>query len=196
MNFKDITNEDLYYMCVRGEESAWDYVQRYVLTIAKSPKWQLRESPEDTAQGIVCHLLTKGLEKVNQPKAFRGFIARVAVNFILDKLKGTRVFFESIDAAAADDDRPPLDIEADNPGPEELVLGDGLVLTLKRAIESLSSRCHEVLTAYVDYKNGLYDSYRELAAACGRSIGTLSSQIKRCLDELRQDADIKAWLEK
>jgi hypothetical protein len=42
---------------------------------------------------------------------------------------------------------------------------------------------------------GVYESYKAMATKIGKSIGTLSSQVKRCLDVLRQAGSIRAWLE-
>ena len=195
MDFRQVTNEDLYQMCLRGDEPAWEYVYRYVLAIARSPRWRLRDTPEDMAQDIVGHLLTKGIETVKKQGAFRGFIKRVAVNKILDSVKGRAVYFETLDAADCDDGPIVPTPQALDPGPDQMVYGNELLRAIQEALNDMSQLCREALGAYVDYKMGQYENYKVLAQEFGRSIGTLSSQIKRCLDELRQVGVIKEWLE-
>jgi RNA polymerase sigma factor (sigma-70 family) len=195
MKFSDISNEELYQMCLQGNEGAWRYVFNYVLAVARSPKWRLRDTPEDLAQGIVCRLLER-IDRVREPKAFRGFIRQVAVHFVLDHVRGLRPGLESLDARDPGDDRREVpEPVSENPGPEDLVLGSSLLQTLQRAVERLAPRCRKAVSAYMDYKAGVYASYKALAKALGKSIGTLSAQIKRCLDELRRVDGIRQWLE-
>jgi hypothetical protein len=69
MNVSQLGCQDLYGMCLRGDESAWAYIYNYVLTIARSPRFRLREAPEDMAQSIVCHLLEKGIDRLHDHRA-------------------------------------------------------------------------------------------------------------------------------
>ena len=195
MDFSRVKNEDLYQMCLRGDDSAWTYVYRYALAIARSPRWKLRDSPEDMAQSIVCHILTKGLDQVRAPKAFRGFIRRLAVNFILDHLKKKGLSYQSLSGEGPDGEDWEYEPASENPGPEDLFFGSEFFQLLDRATSSLPKKCRDTLKGYRDYKLGEFDSYKSLAKHFGLSIGTLSSQIKRCLDRLLGVKEIKAWLE-
>jgi len=195
MNFSQISNKDLYQMCLRGEESAWEYVYNYVLMISRSPRWRLRDTPEDMAQSIVCHLLKKGIDQVRDQNAFRSFIKTVAVNFILDSFKKNYVKAGSLDSSDYNEGRSDFDVKSGNPGPEDLALEKELNRVLHQAIYSLSKKCQPILEAYIEYKKGRYKSYKVLAEKFGKTIGTLSSQIKRCLDLLRLNDEIRLWLE-
>ena len=182
-------------MCLRGDESAWGYLYNYVLAIIRSPRFRLRESPEDMAQSIICHLLDKGIDRVKDSRAFRAYVRRVAVNLVLDSFKKKALNTLSLDVQADDDNVAPLDPPSSNPGPEDVAMGVGFVQTLHDEMEKLPEKCQVVLNHYIDYKMGRYDSYSALAAQIGKSIGTLSSQVKRCLDILRRAGAIKIWLE-
>ena len=194
MDYAKLSSEDLYEMCLRGDESAWWYVYCYVLAIAKSPRWRLSDTPNDMAQSIVCHLLDRGLESVRQPEAFRSFVRRVAVNFLLDCVKGRKPVFETIDDTNGEKWRH-RKLSTEDPSPEELLLSDALAQAFRNALQRISGKCREVLEAYLEYKAGKHENYRAFAHALGKTIGTLSSQIKRCLDELREAKEIRAWLE-
>jgi RNA polymerase sigma factor (sigma-70 family) len=194
MNFSAVTNQDLYQMCLRGDESAWGYLYNYVLTIARSPRFRLREAPEDMAQSIVCHLLDKGIDRLQDHRAFRSFVRRVAVNLILDSFKKKDLNALSLDAQTDDACGPRSNPASGHPGPEDMTMGVDLVDTLREEMEKLPEKCRDVLNHYVDYKLGRYGSYKELAAKIGKSIGTLSSQVKRCLDILRAARPLKVWL--
>lgn len=194
MNFTKITNEDLYQMCLRGDESAWEYVYNYVLVIARSPRWYLQDTPEDMAQSIVCHLLSKGIEQVRKQSAFRAYIKRVAVNLILDSFRKKKIVSRSLDSSDYSDNQPYFDPPSNNPGPEEMTFGKEFLQKINSAMRDLSENCRDTLYAYIDYKMGGCDSYKTLADKLGKSIGTLSSLIKRCLDKLRMVEEIRVWL--
>jgi RNA polymerase sigma factor (sigma-70 family) len=194
MDFRQISNPDLYQMCLRGDDSAWGYVYRYVLTIARSPRFRLRETPEDMAQSIVCHLLDKGIDRLKDGNAFRAYVRQVAVNQILDSFKKKSVNPVSLDHAPGEGRVAP-DPASPAPGPEEVTIGTSLVRALQTEMGNLPEKCRVVLNHYIDYKMGRYASYKILAAKIGKSIGTLSSQVKRCLDILRKAEPIRIWLE-
>ena len=194
MNFSKLPNDDLYQMCLRGEESAWAYVYNYVLCIARSPRWGLRDTPEDMAQSIVCHLLNQGIDNVRKHTAFRSFVKRVSINFILDSFKKKQIPLQVGNQTDSDRSEQLPDPPSNNPGPEEMVLSNELARIIGKAIGMLSQKCQVVLNAYVDYKFGYFQSYKALAEHFGKSIGTLSSQVKRCLDQLRGIEEIREWL--
>ena len=195
MNFKEISNSDLHQMCLRGDESAWTYIYNYSLCIARNPRWRLRDSPEDTAQGIVCHLLGKGIDQVKDPNAFRGFVGTLARNFILDSFKKRELPCKSLNGGLHEDDDRVHDPKSHAPGPEELAFENSLLQIIDDGLATLSEQCRNALNGYIDYKMGLYESYGALAQKFQVEVGTLSSKITRCLKQLKQVKTIKAWME-
>ena len=181
-------------MCRRGDEAAWAYLYNYVLCIARSRRFRLREAPEDIAQSVVCRLLEKGIDCIQDSRAFRAYVRRVSLNLILDSLKRKVLFTRSLDGDQ-DEKKAPLDPVSDNPGPEEVTLGADFARTLESEMARLPDNCRNVLDYYIDYKMGHYKNYKALAEKIGKSIGTLSSQVKRCLDILRRAEPIKLWIE-
>lgn len=181
-------------MCLRGDEAAWAYLYNYVLSIARSPRFRLRETPEDMAQSIVCHLLEKGIDRLKDSRAFRAYVRRVSVNLILDSFKRKMLYTQSLDGTP-DEQKAPLEPVSHNPGPEDVALGVDFARILQAEMARLPDNCQAVLNHYIDYKMGQYESYKALAAKIGKSIGTLSSQVKRCMDVLRQAEPIRLWLE-
>lgn len=107
MNFSQTSCQDLYQMCLRGDEAAWAYLYNYVLSIARSPRFRLRETPEDIAQSIVCHLLEKGIDRLKDSRAFRAYVRRVSVNLILDSFKRKVVYTQSLDGTPDEKKAPP-----------------------------------------------------------------------------------------
>jgi len=193
---RGMADTDLYNRCLRGDEEAWMQVYEFVYRITgrfRNP-WLGRE---DMAQEIVSHLLTKGIDQVRNPAAFTGFVRVVARRFILDLLKKKRLQITSVNAVGRrGDDGRTWDPPCPQPGPAARTLGNSLLQTVQEGIASLSKKCRKVLTAYIAYKkDGKYSSYEELAAALHLKIGTLSSRITRCLEQLAQIPAIKSWLE-
>jgi RNA polymerase sigma factor (sigma-70 family) len=195
MNFSEVSNPDLYQMCFRGDESAWGYLYNYVLKITRSPRFRLRETPEDMAQSIICHLLDKGIDRLKDHRAFRAYVRRVSVNLIIDSFKKKILNTLSLDAQDTDEKATPIEPVSGKPGPEDVALGTGLVEILQKELKNLPEKCRGVLDLYIDYKMGQYKSYKALAEKVGKTIGTLSSQVKRCLDMLRKAEPLRLWLE-
>lgn len=195
MNFSKVSNEDLYQMCLRGDEPAWGFLYNYVRFFVRKLGWDLHESLEDITQGILGHLLEKGIDQLKEQAAFRGYVKRVAVNYILDNEKKKRVKTVSLNDDCDDSETPPIQPVSPGPGPEEQKMGAELGAALTRAINSLAQSCQEVLEAYIDYKMGVYKDYQSLAAALGKAVGTVSSQVKRCIDQLRMHQPLREWLE-
>lgn len=197
IDFSKIENADLHAMCLRGDETAWGYIYNYVLCVARDPHWQMAapNAPEDIAQDVVCRLLTKGIDRVDNTAAFRGFVRRVTVNLILDTLKKRRVPTSSIENSRADEEKMSYDPPSTAPGPEELLEHATLLEDLGKAIGGLPDKCSSVLNSYIEYKMGLFGSLSALAEAVGIGVKTLSSRVKRCLDQLRFEDKISVWLE-
>jgi len=195
LSFSKVPSEDLYGMCLAGEESAWKYVYNYVLSIARWPRWSLRESPEDLAQRIVLFLLETGLAQAREPKAFRGFVRRVAVNKILDHLKSPRPVCVPIGQPDGQDTGPgcPVDPPSDGPALEDHVSMVDLTGAISRALLGLPKYCRRVVPQYFRYRLGLYESYTELARSLGSSVGTVSGQVRRCLNLLAQSRELADW---
>ena len=188
--------EALYHACLRGDMDAWKYVYGYVAKIVRSSRWYLsdRQALDDLAQEIVCHLLDKGLDKVQEPAAFKGYIRRVAINRILDGFRKKLVKTMSIDIDPGDD-RPVIELVCPRPGPVTLTRQRCLLETINKAIDTLSEKCKSTLNGYIAYKRGDYQDYATLAGKLQVSVGTLSSRVNRCLAELRQISTVKYWLE-
>lgn len=197
IDFTKIESSDLHAMCLRGDESAWEYIFNYVLCVARDPRWRLTgpNTPEDIAQDVVCRLLTKGIEQVKNKAAFRSFVRTVAINFIRDSFKKKQVLTRSMDNGQSGEDNISYDPPSNEPGPEDELAQAKLIEALGEAVNELPDKCRLVLSRYLDYKMGLFDNLAALAETFGEKVGTFSSSVKRCLDKLRCVNTISVWLE-
>jgi DNA-directed RNA polymerase specialized sigma24 family protein len=94
-------------------------------------------------------------------------------------------------AGGADDqaDDEPLKRYADSgPAVEDQVVFKRDLDRWRGLMDDLPGYCKSVLGAYMEYRLGLLESYREIARRVGRPLNTVSVQIKRCLEQLRQVA--------
>jgi RNA polymerase sigma factor (sigma-70 family) len=192
IDFNAISDEDLYQMCIQGDEDAWQYTYNYILIICRWSKWNLRDEPEDLAQRIILHLLEKAMKKVKQKKQFRSFVKTTAINKIKDSFKEKKPDF-SID-----------EIKRDNCGdeyiqeyPDQKKLHDKILMDFEfagiidSAIKNLSPACQRIVSEYINYKLGIYKSYNELSKILKMPIPTISSSVRRCLDRLLEFKEIK-----
>ena len=195
MDFSRIDNEDLHDMCRQGDELAWAYVYNYVCVITRSWRWELQDTPEDMAQDIVCKLIDRALARLKEPKKFRSFIRTVTKHHIIDHLRRKGIVIWMGSMPARDSSAGVLDPPSPNPGPERTTYGRQVFDAFKNGLDNLSGECQAVLTGYAEYKCGLFRDMQELADHFGKSVGTISSRIKRCLDKLRKIEAIEEWLD-
>ena len=80
IDFNRVPDEDLYGMCMNGDEGAWQYMYNFILTICRWDKWNLRDEPEDLAQEITTYLIEKALIKVANKNKFKNFVKVMTIN--------------------------------------------------------------------------------------------------------------------
>ena len=194
INFKDISSQDLYEMCMRGEETAWHYLYNYVRKIIVEKQGRYSEPVEDMAQNVVCHLLNGAIDRVRDKEKFRGFVRRVTVNLLLDDVKKRRVQTFSYDR---EDTGVDIDRYAGSGtcfGAEDMSIAESTVGVLRRVLGQMSEMCRRVLARYIEYQTGGIRNYQELAKIFGEPVGTVSSRINRCLVKLKNRQEIKKIL--
>lgn len=186
---REASDRELFLRCCSGDEEAWRHLYGYVLSIARWPRWGLGEAAEDLAQTVLLSLMEKGLRMVRSADSFRGFVRRTTINRILDHYKSGEVRFRhwgrdpDADEGTAPD--PMASYPDERPSPEVRVL---IKQDLKRwgaLLGSLPAYCTSVIQAYMEYRLGLLESYRDIARKVGRPVNTVSVQIKRCLEQFR-----------
>jgi len=195
INYSEVSNEDLYEMCIQGNDMAWHYLYNYVRKIIRSKGLRLLEDPEDMAQNIICHLLSGAIDKVKEKQAFRSFVKTVAVNKVLDSFKKKQVSTFSYDAEDAFTEQIFFEDGTNNPGAEERMISNSTAKIIHNALKTLSDKCEMILSGYIEYKMGIIENYKVLAQNFGETIGTISSRINRCLEKLKNQADIKKILD-
>jgi len=185
LDWRRVSDEDLYQMCLRGEEEAWGYVYHYLLSIVRWPRWQLYDAPEDMAQTVVESLIAGKIGKVRTPQAFRAFLRQVAINAIKDHFKKMSHPIRRTQPLATDDpDRRPIDPPDSDPDPEARSMSKDLLQLVDRLLDELPRYCRRTLTHYFAKIMGFIKDYQELADILDQSVSTTSVQVKRCLDLL------------
>ena len=193
-----VSDRELYLRCCQGDEEAWGYLYGYVLSVARWPQWGLSGSAEDVAQAVLVQLMEKGLAMVRSADAFRSFVKRATINRVHDHHRAAEVRLRHRGRPPGAEERPEDDPVAGRPdrrGPtvESKVLAGRDLARWSPLIEGLPDYCKGVIQAYMEYKLGLLESYREIAERLGRPLNTVSVQIKRCLEHFRRAA-LKAGL--
>lgn len=187
-----LSDRELFLRCCQGDEEAWRYLYGYVLSIARWSRWELGDTAEDVAQAVLVGLMERGLSMVRSADSFRKFVKRVTVNRVLDHFRAGHVRFRKRLVAGTKDDQAedePLKSYPDSePSVEERVAHRRDLDRWRGLVDDLPSYCKSVLGAYMEYRLGLLESYREIARRVGRPLNTVSVQIKRCLEQLRRVA--------
>jgi RNA polymerase sigma factor (sigma-70 family) len=192
IDFNTISDEDLYQMCIQGDEDAWQYVYNYILTICKWGKWNLNDEPEEFAQQITLHLIEKGIKKLREKMKFKNFIKVMTINKIKDSFKST--IMPSIEEPVKNKKGEEfLPEHTDTHKTHDIsIMNIQLVVVVREAITKLSQECQRIVNEYLNYKMGEYKDYKELSRVLGMPVPTISSLVRRCLDKLLAFKEIKS----
>lgn len=193
IDFKAVSDEDLYGMCIQGDEDAWRYVYNYILTICKWKKWDLRNDAEEIAQDIITHFIEKAIKKVREKTKFRNFVKVIAINKIKDSFKGMKSD-DSLEAPQKNKQGEEFVPEYRDRAPlrDNVLVGLETVFIIDLAVKKLSETCQKVVTEYFNFKLGLYKDYKELSKVLKMPVPTISSSVRRCLNKLMGFKEIKA----
>jgi RNA polymerase sigma-70 factor (ECF subfamily) len=125
------------------------------------------------------------LPDLRSVETFGVWLHRIALNYCRDivKRRGRR-FAVSLDTPIDGDDGEPLaiDIESDDPGPEESLISAETQRAIRRALSSLSSDHRLVVTMH--HLEGM--DVQSIAGILGISKGTVMSRLSRARDVLRR----------
>lgn len=176
---------DLHRRCLKGDEDAWRSLFGWCLVKAAKT---LPQEAESVAQQVCLKLLEGGLERVQNPKAFLGYVSRATTNEVINRLRARRGNLSLDQPLSGTDDETLLlghTVADESDLPEEQAAARLLLRRLNGALDELPAYCGGVMRQYVRYRMGLVESYKEMAKLLGVSVNTLGVQIKRCLDQLR-----------
>lgn len=193
IDYNTIPDEDLFGMCIEGDEGAWQYTYNYILTICKWKKWNLRAEPEDLAQKITLHLIEKAIKKVKEKTKFRNFVKVMTINKIKDSFKLSSIQEEPFDKLIKGRNGEEYTLDFPDPRPlhEKALIDLEIVSIIDAAILKLPRPCQKVLKEYLNFKMGHYKDYKELSKVLKMHIPTISSKVRRCLDKLLELKEIK-----
>lgn len=192
IDFNAIPDEDLYGMCTEGDEGAWQYMYNYILIICRWKKWDLKDTPEELAQGITVHLIDRAISKVGKKNSFRAFVKTMTINKIKDSFKVPPM--QSIDDPVRGKKGEEFVPEYSDSRPlqDSILTNLEIVSTIDKAIGKLAQDCRRVVNEYLKFKLGLYEDYKELSRVLKMPVPTISSKVTRCLEKLIQFKEIKA----
>jgi RNA polymerase sigma factor (sigma-70 family) len=177
---------ELYRLCRNKDEDAWRVLFAWCLKKAKA---KLPQQAEEIAQRVCLKMLDGGLDKIEDARKFLGYVRTTLNNQVIDyyrkevrqvSLQGQPDDEDEVSGSLADR------IPAPQAPPDQRAEARLLLGKLAELISLLPEYCEGVMGLYIRYRLGLIQDYREMAGHLDVSINTLSVQIKRCLDKLRQ----------
>ena len=196
IDYNAIPDQDLYGMCVEGDQGAWQYMYNYILIVCKWRKWTLSDEPEELAQQITLHLIEKAIKKIKEKTKFRNFVRVMTINKIKDSFKSFASRGESIDRSIKNRNGEEIPIEFIDPRPlhEKVIMDLEIVSIIDSAISKLPESSQKVIREYLRMKMGFYKDYRELSKVLKMHIPTISSKVRRCLNKLMEMKEIKGLM--
>lgn len=182
----DLTDEQLFAACRRGEAEAWDKLvdryQRLVYTIPRRAGLP-DDLVEEVFQEVFLTLLEK-LDSIEQPERLRAWLVTTAKFKTWSAVSREKIFSRSSDFENADGDdfTLALDVADESPLPDEVLVEIEQQHLIRTAIESLDERSKKIIEML--YLREPSASYSEVAAAIGVSPTSISPLRARSLEKL------------
>jgi RNA polymerase sigma factor (sigma-70 family) len=186
MSRTHFTSTDLYDECVKGSAEAWNEAAGFVYGILYRNCWRLsKEEIQDLVNETLLYFLSRGLEEIVQPGAFKGLLRLKAKSLAIDYHRKT---------AAMKIQDPPHgneenDISHDEHFPPSRDNSEMKIFTNQALnicafiITSLKNECREILPLYFKYKvTG--DGVSQLAEDLNKPLGSIATSVHRCLKKL------------
>jgi RNA polymerase sigma factor (sigma-70 family) len=199
--FKGIKEEELYDMCKRGEQEAWQYVFNYIVFVCKGAGMKDDDDKNDMAQSIILNLLDGGLAKCKRKESFKTFLKVVTINRVIDNYRHARHNISmnenkgykgkigySEDTYPGNDFIMNLPDTTNNNDPSSF---EEILNTTKKILNKMTKQCKKILYAYFKYKLGYIEDYNELSELLKLPSGTISARVTRCLRQFSSYQEIK-----
>lgn len=169
--------------CRAGDRSAWGLLvarhTRFAGAVALGVVGDYHSALDVVQESFVKVL--DGLDRLEDPRRFRGWLRNVVRTTALDWLRRRKVAGRSgAPLPGQESDSAPLPSEA--PGPEDLLSRDELRAQIRAEIARLPASQREVVL--LKYLEGL--SYEDIARTLGVTVGTVESRLFRARASLRQ----------
>lgn len=184
------TESQVLARCLRGDAEAWDdlFAQHYGPTarfIFQVSSDFSREDVEEICQETFLTVI-KSLHTFQRQSQFQTWLFRIAANKAHDFLEKQRAAkrgggVRPLSLQAEDDrDGAVLELPAQAPGPDRVLIRAEDANLVSRALSELGGPCQEVIE--LRYFADL--SYDEIGASLGLNVKTVSSRLSKCLDKL------------
>lgn len=173
--------------CCAGDDQAWKIIHnRYFPLIRRAAVrywgWSEDEA-EDIAQGALLRLC-ESLHKYRGHGSLHGFIMRIARCYSLDQIDyrlARRRRAERLATALEELEKLGI-VPLQDPSARSDLSCEELVRQFRATLETLEAPCNELLR--LRYRDHL--SYKEMAHLRGVQVGTLASQLSRCVAQLAE----------
>lgn len=162
--------------CLRGDERAWDaFVERYGrLVFSIALRAGLPASDADDVLQTVFAIALRRLETLRDAERVSAWLIRLTYRESWRMRKRQRRA-SVLDENVADESEPTVD-ELERVERQHLV---------RRALESLDSRCQELLTAL--FLESEAPSYEALAERLGMRVGSIGPTRARCFEKMQRE---------
>ena len=181
---------ELLARCRRGDAEAWD--ELFDLHYAATGRFAFQLAPDFTREDVeeVCQeaflSAIRNLESFHGDSSFQTWLFRIAANKARDHRERRNALKRgggqpAVSLQAEDPESGlVLDPPANDPGPDERLIGAEQMSLLREALDQLGEPCREIIE--LRYFGDL--SYEELSRTLKLNPKTVSSRLSKCLDRL------------
>jgi len=182
-----VDDQTIVRSCLQGDERAFaELVSRYNAAIYRLAWRMLRNEEEarDVVQEVFLRVY-RALASYDQNRKFSTWILRIATNLCIDRLRRKKVKLLSINIDDSDEDRVPVILAEEGPGPDALYGKTSLREKLDEMIMQMTPIYRIVVE--LRYKQGL--SYDEISAVLEIPLGTVKARLHRAHRYLKDELE-------
>ncbi len=188
--YESMESEKLYEELKRNDRGAWTYMYNKFLKACRWKEWRLSdEEVEDISAEAIAALIKRvhrrDIEEIREIRGYAQWVLRNEITNHYRRNHPQTIVVSIDDQAAIADDRNLIDV---------LYMID-VASRVRDAVNKLPEKCKELINGYLQYLEGVYGTYEELANVLKKNSKTIYGNIVNCLKKLATMGELKSLSE-
>jgi RNA polymerase sigma factor (sigma-70 family) len=185
IDFKSVSDADLYEMLMRGDNDAWTFLYNMALRMCQwylgKFKWRNAQPDADDLASDVCEkLMTKGRRAIRSSDKVKSYTWAIVRTTIIDKWRVADRETLAVELPRSDDDpEGEIELGTNQPEHEDTVFQHQVVELIDRALARLPDRDRRLVEEWMNLHRGKYSGYDELSRILEVPVPTISARVSR-----------------
>jgi RNA polymerase sigma factor (sigma-70 family) len=188
--YESMTHESLYGELKTNNRGAWTYMYNKFLKMCRWKEWRLSdEEVEDISAEAVAALIKRiRRDDIEEIRDIKGYSLWVLRNEITNHYRRSHPEATMVSI----DDQIGI---ADEKNMVEIVAMLDTAWRVRSAVAKLPDKCRGLIDAYLQYLDGVYGTFEEMAGVLKKNSKTIYGNIMNCLKRLAEFGELKGLSE-